>query len=43
MRFGHMDRRGSWKVTRKVWAAENVGTTLGHVRGEVAWGDDVGV
>jgi hypothetical protein len=42
MRDDHMDRRGRWKVTGKVRVVENVGTTLGQVRGEVAWGDDVG-
>jgi hypothetical protein len=43
MRYGHMDKHGRWKVTGKVRVAENVGTTLGQVRGEVAQGDDVGV
>jgi hypothetical protein len=43
MRDDHVDRRGRWKVTEKVWVTENVGTALGQVRGEVAWGDDVGV
>jgi hypothetical protein len=33
---------GRWKVTGKVRATENMRTTLGQDRGEVAWGDDVG-
>ena len=44
MRDVHMEKCGRWKVTGKVQVVENdVGTTLGQVRGEVAHCDYVGV
>jgi hypothetical protein len=43
MRDDHVERCGRWKVTGKVRATKNVRTALEHDKGEVAWGDDVGV